>query len=351
MLIKSLKQTIFTSCIGLTLALVLPSPALADDVDVAARFKVLKGKSLPAVLITANKKVRRVELNLTRDDGKKVNVVRKAPPVKKQVALEWKQEVGKHKYNGKLVIVFRDSSEAAMPLNFEVEVAAGDFAIEMTEADLDLENHTFTTRVGCKVDKLEVEIDGEDGVLDRVTSQHHGAPANSPLTVRWDQPAGKQVMRIVVKPLCSDGVFREQHFYPWDYPVEHEEVNFPSGSHSIPAGDRHKLDASYQAVAVALKKFSRWGKPKLYIAGHTDTVAGKAYNRDLSRRRAKSIASYFKKKGLRVEIYYIGFGEEAPVVQTPDETAEPRNRRAEYIISVNEPGVEIQGFDGRWLKL
>ena len=123
------------------------------------------------------------------------------------------------------------------------------------------------------------------------------------------------------------------------------------GSDAIPADERGKLDSSYAAIAAALVKYGKWGKPSLYIAGHTDTVAAVGFNRDLSNRRARSIARHFKRKGMKVDVYYIGFGEEALLVPTPDNTPEPRNRRAEYIISVNEPGVDIAGFDGRWHKL
>ena len=56
-------------------ALLLPVTLHADDVDVGARTKVISGKTKPAVLITANKRVKKIELLLTRDDGKKVKVV------------------------------------------------------------------------------------------------------------------------------------------------------------------------------------------------------------------------------------------------------------------------------------
>ncbi len=322
----------------------------ADDVDVAARFKVLKGKSRPAVLVTPNRKVRRLELQLTRDDGRKISVTSRKLRKGRQTALEWDQESGKHSYSGELVVVFGPNNEAAMPLNFEVEVLSGAFGINMTAKDLDLDNRTATVRIGCEVDFIDVEIDGEDGVLAKFRSEHHGAPADSPLTLRWDQKPGP-VLRIVVKPTCSDGVFREQHFYPWSYPIEHEEVHFASGSHEIPAAERSKVDESYGAIAAALVKYGRWGKPSLYVAGHTDTVADQGFNRALSNRRARSIARAFKKKGLKVNVFYMGFGEQALLVPTPDNTDEPRNRRAEYIISVNEPEADIAGFNGRWAKL
>lgn len=324
--------------------------ARADEVDVSARLKVLQGQNDPAVLVTPNKKVLRIRLSLERDDGKKIHAQIKKPKLHKQSALEWKQEPGKHHYQGELVVVFGANNEAAMPLQFDVEVASGAFAIDMQASDLHLDEQRATVRIGCEVDKLDIEIDGEDGVLAKWSQEQHGSPANTPIDFTWKQKPGP-VLRIVVRPTCSNGVHREQHFYPWSYPIEHEEVHFASGSDTIPDDERGKLDSSYKAIAAALKKYGRWGKPSLYIAGHTDTVADKAFNRALSNRRARSIARYFKARGMRVPVFYLGFGEEALLVKTPDNTPEPRNRRAEYIISVNPPEADIAGFDGHWNAL
>src|SRR5690606_41646206 len=84
---------------------------------------------------------------------------------------------------------------------------------------------------------------------------------------------------------------------------------------------------------------------KPYIVGHTETVADAASNKVLSLRRAEAIARYFRRKGVTIPILYTCFGEERPLVPTPDETDEPRNRRAEYIISVEDP------VPARWQKL
>ena len=88
---------------------------------------------------------------------------------------------------------------------------------------------------------------------------------------------------------------------------------------------------------------------KLFIAGHTDTVAGAKYNLNLSRERARAIAGWFKRRGLSIPIYAEGFGEYAPLVKTPDETEEPRNRRVDYILAVDIPAIKVRrGYQGKW---
>jgi hypothetical protein len=54
---------------------------------------------------------------------------------------------------------------------------------------------------------------------------------------------------------------------------------------------------------------------------------------------------------VRLPIFYEGFGEQSPRVATPDETAEPRNRRAEYIIAVEDPALTNAPFTPQWRKL
>ncbi len=69
------------------------------------------------------------------------------------------------------------------------------------------------------------------------------------------------------------------------------------------------------------------------IEGHTDTVGTRGYNQALSERRAAAVVAYlastFHVDPGRVQA--IGMGEDHPLIPTPDQTPEPRNRRVEVI--------------------
>lgn len=69
------------------------------------------------------------------------------------------------------------------------------------------------------------------------------------------------------------------------------------------------------------------------IEGHTDTVGTPAYNLALSQRRAETVASYLEQKfdipSSRLQA--VGMGEKGLLVQTPNDTAESRNRRVQVI--------------------
>ncbi len=66
------------------------------------------------------------------------------------------------------------------------------------------------------------------------------------------------------------------------------------------------------------------------IIGHTDTVGKAEANEALALQRAKAIAELIKAKGLTVDALSVeSHGERNPLVVTPDETPEPKNRRVE----------------------
>jgi hypothetical protein len=68
-----------------------------------------------------------------------------------------------------------------------------------------------------------------------------------------------------------------------------------------------------------------------------DTVGTAGYNLKLSQARAQSLARWFRQRGVRIPISFEGVGETALKGQTPDQTDEPRDRRADYIIADDAP--------------
>jgi outer membrane protein OmpA-like peptidoglycan-associated protein len=69
------------------------------------------------------------------------------------------------------------------------------------------------------------------------------------------------------------------------------------------------------------------------VAGHTDSVGSDAYNLDLSRRRANTVASYLSGRGVsqqRMEI--VAAGESRPVASNDTEDGRARNRRVEITL-------------------
>ena len=73
--------------------------------------------------------------------------------------------------------------------------------------------------------------------------------------------------------------------------------------------------------------------PDVSVIGHTDTVGKAEMNEALALKRAEAIAALLKDKGLKVHALSVeSHGERNLLVATPDETAEPKNRRVEISI-------------------
>jgi outer membrane protein OmpA-like peptidoglycan-associated protein len=72
---------------------------------------------------------------------------------------------------------------------------------------------------------------------------------------------------------------------------------------------------------------------EVQVTGHTDRVGSEDYNDWLSLQRAEAIRQALISAGLRASfVRAVGRGEREPLVPTPDEQPEPRNRRVEVIV-------------------
>lgn len=69
------------------------------------------------------------------------------------------------------------------------------------------------------------------------------------------------------------------------------------------------------------------------VIGHTDTIYTPSYNDDLALRRAQRVADLLKEKGLKANSLVVeSHGKRNLLIQTPDNTYEPRNRRVEVSV-------------------
>jgi len=69
------------------------------------------------------------------------------------------------------------------------------------------------------------------------------------------------------------------------------------------------------------------------IIGHSDTVGKAEANAALALKRAQAISDLLKEKGLKAAVLNVeSHGESNLLIKTPDETAEPRNRRVEVSV-------------------
>jgi outer membrane protein OmpA-like peptidoglycan-associated protein len=73
--------------------------------------------------------------------------------------------------------------------------------------------------------------------------------------------------------------------------------------------------------------------PDVVVVGHTDTMGAPQANVGLGLKRATTVRNLLVEAGLAAAaIEVTSHGEADPLVKTPDETAEPRNRRVEIAV-------------------
>jgi outer membrane protein OmpA-like peptidoglycan-associated protein len=76
---------------------------------------------------------------------------------------------------------------------------------------------------------------------------------------------------------------------------------------------------------------------KIFVLAYCDSVGTEEYNLDLSRRRAKSVASYFTQRGIYPPfIRFRGYGSARPISDNATEEGRAKNRRVEFRITTRD---------------
>lgn len=334
-------MTLRNALLTLMLAL-LPLGARANDLQVELRDKALAGQGKPALVLIANKAISEATANLTGPQGKRLSLRSGAVAAGQRKELAIDAPVGRSRWRGSLEVRFADGTSGEMPLSFSVYLSPGLSLVPPKREDVDPKAGTVRFALkGGKPSHCDYQV-AFDGLPPREGVTRFGRNAQEgPITVSWP-PHGEDDVVLRIRLVCHDteGFYSPTlEIYPWEAPIAHDDVVFDTGKWEIREEEMPKLDAAYEAIAAGIRRYGKVleREIKLYVAGHTDTVGDAASNRALSLRRAEAIARYFRKKGVTIPIRYTGFGEERLLVSTPDETDEPRNRRAEYIISVEDP--------------
>jgi outer membrane protein OmpA-like peptidoglycan-associated protein len=93
------------------------------------------------------------------------------------------------------------------------------------------------------------------------------------------------------------------------------------------------VPASRATLAALLTEVARRQAVEVQITGHTDRVGKVPDNDRLSTERAEAVRDVLMQHGLHANfVRTVGRGEREPLIPTPDEQDEPRNRRVEVIV-------------------
>lgn len=325
--------------------------AHANAVDLAVtNSRVMIGRGVPTVKVSVLEPITGYRLVLKRSDGKVVDVKGGGKPGTTR-AIRLESEIGHFSWAGSLSIDFPNGSTGELPVEFDTDVV-GPLVMKIDkDRDIDLVHRRLTLRLTNPVAKVTLKVKMDTGMYafnDEI--EFHGEAPGTPLELTWPEAPGAPLQISVVAHDIA-GAYTGTDFFPWAIEIPHEEVVFDSGRFDLRADQQTKIDASAKLIAAAVDKFGRFADVKLFIAGHTDSVGPTDSNRVLSLNRASALVRAFRAKGLKIPMFFEGFGEEALAVETPDETDEPRNRRAQYFVAINAPVVTNAKFPPRWQKL
>ncbi|TNF86101.1 MAG: OmpA family protein [Gammaproteobacteria bacterium] len=108
-----------------------------------------------------------------------------------------------------------------------------------------------------------------------------------------------------------------------------KKVNFASGSATIPAASKPLLTKINDII-------KELGAELVAVQGHTDSVGSADLNKQLSTRRAISVANYLASLAGGYKIGYIGYGESRPIASNETQEGRAINRRVDLVVTARK---------------
>lgn len=315
----------------------------ADALKVDLVPKAQAGQGQPELVVKAEVPLKKLVLEVTRSsDGKKLKLAGGPLGAGREHRFPLAMTApGRATFDGKLSVELDNGESGEMPINVNGELL-DQLKVEVKPEDVDLSKKTVGLTASRELDKVEISVMSDTGTPLGTTESKVLREGDGKYVAAWKQGKGT-VLRISIKAIDANGFFGGVDLFPWKVDIPHEEVNFRSGSFDIDAAEEPKLESSYKLILGAIDKYGKLATIRLFIAGHTDTVGDPGGNQTLSNNRARAIGRWFKKRGAKIPVLYAGFGESMLAVETPDETDEVKNRRAEYIVAVDPPPMKGKG--------
>ena len=317
-----------------------PATASAQQADSRLGLElkaVVSGDAMPAIVIQPQEALKQLAVTLTRSDGAAAKKLTSGPVragQRKEIPVD--QPVGKFSYKAEFVATWATGDPSVFAMSIEL-TRVGKLELQLAASDVDLDGRTMTFRMNNPAQSAELTLVGSDGKpMATVNKDYNGAAGGTALSISWDAPTS-DLLYMDLKVTDVAGFWKGVRLSPFSVNIPHDDVKFDTDKSNIKPSEEPKLEASLKLIKDAVDKHGKQLQVKLFVAGYTDTVGPKEHNQKLSEARAHSIAAWFRSKGLRIPIYYQGFGEDALAKQTPDETPEQANRRALYLLASQRP--------------
>jgi outer membrane protein OmpA-like peptidoglycan-associated protein len=303
-------------------------------------------KENPAFFVTPTRTVAELYVSV-EVGGKTIEFTKKNVPAGSKQTFSWPRDTSVTHAEAYVRATFVDGdvSETSVPIDYSY---AGPLSVDLSRASADIKARTVTVRTSAPVTEADIIAYGaKKAELERTSVQLRGGPGDVTVPFVGD-PSEVVLLDVTLKNATSYAGFT---YSPWFLDIPHEDVLFATNSAEIPSGEEWKLQHTLEQLNDVIDKYGAVVPVKLYIAGCTDTVGDASSNKDLSMRRAQSIARWLRAKGYERPIFYQGFGESLLAVQTGDGVDNAANRRALYMVGANPPPSGSGVPSGGWVGL
>jgi len=108
-----------------------------------------------------------------------------------------------------------------------------------------------------------------------------------------------------------------------------KKMNFASGTSTIPASSKPLLSKVNDIIRFV-------GAEIVAVEGHTDSVGAADLNKQLSTKRAISVANYLASLAGGYQIGYIGYGESRPIATNETQAGRAINRRVDLVVTAKK---------------
>ncbi len=331
----------------LLVALTCLAAAVAHAGDLDFGYVPAPGPSEnPAFLVTPKRAVSSLRV-VIEAGGRDFTFNRGGLPAGEQARFEWRRDDAVTEATAWVQAEFTDSTTEEVQVPFSWSFGAP-LKVDLSGATADVKARTLTVSVTARVQDAEITAYGAGKkVLDQRRVPIGDGPGD--IEVPWvGRP--EDVVLLDIK-LNGDNAWAGFTYSPWFLDIPHEDVLFETNSDVIRPEEEPKLEDTLRQLQEVLEKYGPVVPVKLYLAGCTDTVGDRASNRDLSRRRARSIARWLRQHGYDKPIFYYGFGEELLAVPTGDGVDNAANRRVLYMVGANPPPPGSGIPQVRWIPL
>ncbi len=347
-----MKRSIITTILSLAALVVAPQVGAQSDAalfDYQLQTKMQTDQGTPMLVLQAREFVDTGEVILKRAGGKEQRVKLGKMKPGQQKRIPFKQPKGVFEWNVR--VTGKSQFDQTMDSTFDTQVTWIDpIELGVDPDKVDVGGGKLYLKSNVPLATVDIEVFDAKGAKVVETTKQMGNQYGEVL-VDWNAP-GADVGAIRLKATDAAGFWSAVVLEPFWVEIPHREVIFDFGKATWQDEETPKLTETLKGIEDAMQKHAKKGlQMQLYIVGYTDTVGGNADNVKLSTSRARAIATWFRKSGIKLPIFYQGFGEKVLAVPTPDNTPEPKNRRALYILGNAKPPTSGQIPASNWKRL